>query len=371
MAIEGLDLETLLTPISAETPTGTDIRTDFTPASVYFRLRDARADARAAERAADTDPAAEGTSTESWRTVRSLSVKILSEQAKDLEVAAWLTEALVRSNGLSGLAFGAQVIGGLADRYWDQLYPMPDEDGMETRLAPVTGLNGEGGDGTLTQPLNKLRLFNTADGEPVLLFRYRASAELETITDKARKETRLKAGVMPFDKMQAAARAAGAANFVGLRRALREAQSAWTSMGEILDRVAGRDAPPTRQVSDTLDSILSILNQYAPPEVADAPAADADAGEAETGGGGGGEAADESGGQMVRKKKMVTREDALASLTEIAEFFRRTEPQSPLAYTIDEAIRRGRLSWPELLGELVSDANVRNNILNSLGIKPV
>jgi type VI secretion system protein ImpA len=369
MAIEGLDLETLLTPISAEAPTGTDIRTDFSPASIYFRLRDARADARAAERAADTDPAAEGTSTESWRTVRTLSVKILSEQAKDLEVAAWLTEALVRSNGLLGLAFGAQVIGGLADRYWDQVFPMPDEDGMETRLAPVTGLNGEGGDGTLTQPLNKLRLFNTADGEPVLLFRYQASAELETITDKARKETRLKAGVMPFDKMQAAARAAGAANFVALRRQLREAQAAWTAMGEILDRVAGRDAPPTRQISDTLDGILTILNQYAPPEVADAPAAEADAGEAAAGGEG--EAADESGGQMVRKKKMVTREDALASLTEIAEFFRRTEPQSPLAYTIDEAIRRGRLSWPELLGELVSDANVRNNILNSLGIKPV
>jgi type VI secretion system protein ImpA len=67
----------------------------------------------------------------------------------------------------------------------------------------------------------------------------------------------------------------------------------------------------------------------------------------------------------------VTREDALGTLTEIAEFFRRTEPQSPLAYTIDEAIRRGRLSWPELLAELVSDQAVRNNILNSLGIKPV
>jgi type VI secretion system protein ImpA len=369
MAIEGLDLETLLTPISAETPTGTDIRTDFSPASVYFRLRDARADARAAERAADTDPAAEGTSTESWRTVRTLSVKILSEQAKDLEVAAWLTEALVRSNGLAGLAFGAQVIGGLTDRYWDQVFPMPDEDGIETRLAPVTGLNGEGGDGTLTQPLNKLRLFNGADGEPVLLFQYQASAELETITDKARKEARLKAGAVPFDKMQAAARAAGPGNFVALRRNLREAQAAWTAMGEILDRVAGRDSPPTRQISDTLETILSIINQYAPPEGTDAPAGEGDAGEGEAGGEDGAE--DDSGGQMVRKKKMVTREDALATLTEIAEFFRRNEPQSPLAYTIDEAIRRGRLSWPELIGELVSDANVRNSILNSLGIKPV
>ena len=66
---------------------------------------------------------------------------------------------------------------------------------------------------------------------------------------------------------------------------------------------------------------------------------------------------------------MANREDALATLAEIAEYFRRTEPQSPLAYTIDEAIRRGRLTWPELIAELVRDDQVRNSILTSLGLK--
>ena len=47
-----------------------------------------------------------------WRTVRELALKTLTETTKDLEVAAWLTEALVRSHGLAGLAAGAQVIGG-------------------------------------------------------------------------------------------------------------------------------------------------------------------------------------------------------------------------------------------------------------------
>ena len=52
------------------------------------------------------------------------------------------------------------------------------------------------------------------------------------------------------------------------------------------------------------------------------------------------------------------------------EFFRKTEPQSPLAYTLEEAIRRGRMSWPDLLAELVSDAKVRDSILVQLGIRP-
>ena len=57
---------------------------------------------------------------------------------------------------------------------------------------------------------------------------------------------------------------------------------------------------------------------------------------------------------------MASREDALRALGEIANFFRRTEPHSPLSYTLDEAVRRGRMTWPELLAEVVADTNTRN-----------
>jgi type VI secretion system protein ImpA len=57
-------------------------------------------------------------------------------------------------------------------------------------------------------------------------------------------------------------------------------------------------------------------------------------------------------------------------LETIATFFRRTEPASPLAYTLDDAIRRAKLTWPELLEEVVPDVTVRQAILTSLGIKP-
>jgi type VI secretion system protein ImpA len=361
MAIDGVDIETLLSPISVEAPTGTDVRTDFSPTSNYFRLRDARAEARAAERAAETSADGDG-SADGWRTVRSLSLKILSEQAKDLEVAAWLTEALVRSNGLAGLAAGAEIIGGLVERYWEQLYPMPDEDGMETRVAPVTGLNGQGGDGTLSQPLFKLPLFKDGNGEKVMLFQYEQSAELEAISDQNRKEARLRAGVVPYEQMQNFARANPPGAYVALRRDLRAAQAAWSDMAAKLDAAAGSDSPPTRRISETLELIGRIVDRYAPAEAAAA---------AEETGGGEAEAVAETAGPggAVKQKRLASREDALAMLAEIAEYFRKTEPQSPLAYTIDDAIRRGRLSWPELIAELVNDEQVRRSILVSLGIK--
>ena len=67
---------------------------------------------------------------------------------------------------------------------------------------------------------------------------------------------------------------------------------------------------------------------------------------------------------------MASREEALRSLAAIAEFFRRTEPLSPLSYTLQEAVRRARMSWPELLEEIVPDAGQRSQILLSLGIRP-
>jgi hypothetical protein len=69
-------------------------------------------------------------------------------QLKSRSRATWLTEALVRIAGLRGLMAGASVIGGLVERYWDGVFPMPDEHGMETRVAAVAGLSGQGADGT-------------------------------------------------------------------------------------------------------------------------------------------------------------------------------------------------------------------------------
>jgi type VI secretion system protein ImpA len=87
------------------------------------------------------------------------------------------------------------------------------------------------------------------------------------------------------------------------------------------------------------------------------------AGDAEAGVGGLGRVA--AGAAQV-----ASREDALRALGEIANFFRRTEPHSPLSYTLDEAVRRGRMTWPELLAEVVADTDTRNTILNTLGIRP-
>lgn len=368
MAIDGFDLERLLAPIEGENPAGNDPRADYSATSPYNRLRDARSEARAAERAMDA-AAEEASVPPQWRTIRDLADKLLAEQAKDLEVAAWYTEALLRSHGFEGLDAGFRLMHGLVEGFWEALYPLPDEDGMLTKVAPVTGLNGEGGDGALTQPIRKVPLFRMGDGTPLALWQIEQADALESL-DEERREARVAAGALTADAVVKAAAAVPAAHWLALAAALRGASSAWAALGAALDERAGADAPPTSSVRDLLDGALAVVTRLAGDKLAEAEeASEAEAGEAaeaEGGGGGGGG----GGTRKARPGEIGSREDALKMLEEVARWFRRVEPHSPLSYTLEEAVRRGRMTLPDLLAELMPDETTRSGFLSSLGIRP-
>ena len=126
--LETADFEAILAPLAGDQPTGVDLRQDFAPTSIYFRLRDARAQARDAERQADTQGSDEGLPV-LWRPVATMAIGALKSTSKDMEVATWLTEALVRIAGLRGLMAGASVIGGLVERHWDAGGGRPGDPG--------------------------------------------------------------------------------------------------------------------------------------------------------------------------------------------------------------------------------------------------
>jgi len=369
---EGFDLEALLAPISEEAPAGTDLREDPSPSSLYRRLRDARTEARDAERAADAprspdDPApAESSPAVSvgarWRTVRELGTEALTTHSKDLEIAAWLTEAHLRSDGLIGLAAGFRLMAGLAETFWDEVFPHPDEEGVATRVAAIAGLNGVGREGTLIQPLGKLVLFERpSDGSPFSLSQYEQSAGL------LGPEQRLAA--LPFETVENEARAAGGDHFALLRDQAAEAAEAWRALGQVLDQRAGADAPPTTRIRVLIEHVEDAAKRFATPgaeaggEIATPAPAEADGPAVAVPG-------PVAGAPATRVGALTTREDALRALAQIAEFFRRTEPLSPIAYTLQEAVRRSRMTWPELLAEIVPDVTSRSAILTSLGIRP-
>ena len=297
--------------------------------------------------------------------MREVAIKTLTENTKDLEVAAWLTEGLVRSHGLAGLAAGARVIAGLAEHYWDGLFPLPDEDGMETRVSPITGLNGRDGAGSLMQPLYQLVLFKRRqDDTPVAIYQYQQAEKLSP-TNKERQAV--------FETLEKDARASESRAFGALYADAWAAREAWQAMANVMDAKAGADGPSTTAVRDLLSGIIDITRRYAPAAAVAAVSAPAgEVGVSEAVNAEAPESATAAAARLPRgrARAKASREDALRVLGEIADFFRRTEPHSPISYTLDEAVRRGRLTWPELLQEVVADMNTRNGILTMLGIRP-
>lgn len=360
--LETADFEAILAPLDGDQPTGVDLRQDFAPTSIYFRLRDARAQARDAERQADAEGGEEGLPV-LWRPVATMSIGALKENSKDLEVATWLTEALVRMAGLRGLMAGAAVLGGLVERHWDGLYPLPEEGDMEGRVAAVAGLSGQGADGTLMQPLRKVALFRRPDGSPFSIWQYQAAVELSGITDPARRAQRIDSGVLPFEEVEKEARAAGGKHWSAQRELITKTLASWKEMERAFDEKAGNASPPGNRVRELLEFVLETCVRFAPPDAADDGAAEMTSATA-------GDGAAAAAVVAATPGAITGREQALHQLSEIASWFKRNEPSSPIGFTLDEAVRRARLGWPELVAELVADETARHSLLTSVGIKP-
>ena len=66
---------------------------------------------------------------------------------------------------------------------------------------------------------------------------------------------------------------------------------------------------------------------------------------------------------------LSNREDAFRTLLQVADYFERHEPHSPLSYLLKQAVRWGRMPLRELLGELITDDTARKEYCKLTGIQ--
>jgi type VI secretion system protein ImpA len=125
-----IDLESILQPISEETPSGEYLRYE----GIYDQISEARR-------------ADENLSQGEWQTelkladypqVVSLSVNTLTTQSKDLQIGVWLAEALMKQYGFIGLRDSLKLLSGLQNRFWETLHPEIEEGDMEGRANAIS-----------------------------------------------------------------------------------------------------------------------------------------------------------------------------------------------------------------------------------------
>lgn len=88
-----------------------------------------------------------------WNKVIEICSDIIKSKSKDLQIAVWLTEALSSTKKWEGMNNGLELILALCDKYWDDIYPLIENDDYDYRMAPLASLVARLTDISLRIPL--------------------------------------------------------------------------------------------------------------------------------------------------------------------------------------------------------------------------
>ncbi|MFT5691781.1 MAG: type VI secretion system protein ImpA [Oceanicoccus sp.] len=365
-----IDIESLTKPISEESPQGTDIREDSSPSSVFYKIKDARNGARAAERANEKEFDVEDTvdSLSMWKPVLEIAPDILTNTSKDLEVLCWYTEALIRFYGFAGLRDGLALTKEIVEKYWENLYPEPDEDGMETKVAPITGLNGEGGNGTLLNPIRNSAITSEGPKGEFTLIQYQQAKDNDKVSDDDKKQARIGSAGFSLQDMEETISRGSNEFYINLIDDLEECNGQFLALNDLLMANCGHDAPPTTSIRELLDEVLRSVRFLTKEKLAvvEEVAAEIQSDEGDSPAVASGTA---RSGVVGKSGPIAGREDALKRLQEIADYFRLHEPHTPLSPAIERIVAWGRMSVADLMMELVPDSNARGMLSQLTGIK--
>lgn len=369
-----IDLERLLSPVPGDHPAGPELRAaEGEDQRIYYAVRDARRKAGDSERRkrmydllTDDEKEQEPAIPESpdWDAVKGLSVEALT-RSKDLWITAWLIESLTRSNGFAGLRDGYRLATGICREYWGQFHPQPGQsEDLSSTFAQLAGLNGVDSDGTLIVPIRQVAVTgNTGDG-PYTFADYLDAADLE-LKDVDVRSLRIRHGAVTAEMFDRAVKRSEVGHFENLIEDLQQAIEAFNEFGdEVRVRLEGIPngasmAPPSSSIQEALTECLRLLKVIARDVLGIGDETDSESAAMTV--------MDGSGNSVIASR-MQTREDAFRALLQVSDFFRRTEPHSPVSYAVEQAVRWGRMKLPELLAELVADDSTRREIYKRTGI---
>lgn len=337
-----LNLEALLAPVSAARPCGEDLAFS---ADVDAIARARQADDPSLEQGAWVTDLKEA----DWKFVARQCAQLIEKRSKDLQLAVWLAEASVRTGGLRALGDSLMLIAVLCERYWDGLYPLPDEDGFERRIGNLAWVASR-----IAPWLREVALTEGPKGYALRDF------------DVARMH-----GGEQLAKLEAA-RAAGAPAFwEGQLRDAEFCASAIERLEKSVDARLKADGPSFSAARSGLESVLLFIKPMIKPAPGAASGAAPGAGPATGGPTPPGQAAAmpaPAAGAM--NAQALDRAQALAQLRAVAEFFRRTEPHSPVAYLADKAAAWGEQPLHVWLRTVIKDDASYAHIEEMLGVAP-
>ena len=359
-SVPTLDIDAVLKPISAGQPGGVDPRDH----ASFELLKEARRE----EDAASQGDWKREVKVADWSKAIQIATTILSTEGKELQVAAWLAEGLVRKQGSAGLRDGLKILKGLHEQYWDSFYPLVEDGDMEFREGRLVALNK-----VLPIAILNMPLIHPPGGPSYSCWQYKESQDVENLrrgaaTDGEKKRQlaqALEEGKLEGEKFDKAVAMTSLNHCSTILENLNQSWEEFEQLERIVDEQYRPEPPSLRSIQEALNECRALMTavvrkkggvaEPAPSQPTVVPQED----------------------NMPRVTTMplsgsgimpVDREDALRRLGAVADFFRRTEPHSPVAYLVQRAARWGQMPLEEWLQEVIKSDDVLGNVRETLGL---
>lgn len=352
-----LDLEALLAPLPGDDPTGESLRY----ANTYDTVKEARR--------MDDPTLPQGVweaelKKADWNLVVKVCEEALAKKSKDLQLAAWLTEALLNMHGFAGLREGLTLIAGLCERYWEALHPRPEGEDLEMRLSPLHWMNAKLSVNLKLIPMTAPR---EGDARPYAYEDWESANALEhlAVRDKGAYVEAEKEGKATRAKFLGSVMFTTASHFARLAGDLAACIRLTEALEAFLDKSCGRNSPSLVKFRETLKEVHRLADKFHH-EKGNGEEAESGSPRAH----GEEEPVDEQDGAPERRVGRIrSRSEAYRMLSDAADYLMTTEPHSPVPYLVKRAVSWGNMSLSELLAEIVNDQSDLHAIHSLLGLR--
>ena len=321
-------LEPLLAPIAGDNPSGRWMRDD----PIYEKIKEARR---------EDDDADQG----AWQRTRKvaehgqvikLTGEVLAGSSKDLQLASWWADAMLKREGLIGLRDGVALMRGLLEGFWDTLYPIIEDGDASMRAGPMDFIGIKLVDAVRAAPMNAARhAFREYDVAAIV------GTEAECLDDDERTANRnalIEKDGPVIEDILASVDATPKAWYVALVTTIDETIADVNALDAFGDEHFTEDAPSFRRLLDVLEEVHRTANLLLARRRLQEPDDDGSTGGDATVGVFGGVA-----GPTSLSLLPTSDADAIMRVIVSVRYLRRAHPTEPAPYAMLRAMR-----WQEL-----------------------